>query len=137
MIVATGYQTLDASRLERYGYGVQPNVLTALEFERLTNASGPTGGRIVTKSLRHNKRKKIDEWVFDPEGESPRSVAIIHCVGSRDSNYNAYCSRVCCMYSLKFAHLVAEKLPDADCYEVRHRHARVREGLRGVLRAHP
>ena len=49
VIVATGYETLDASRLERYGYGVQPNVLTALEFERLTNASGPTGGRIVTK----------------------------------------------------------------------------------------
>ena len=50
-------------------------------------------------------------------GESPRSVAIIHCVGSRDSNYNAYCSRVCCMYSLKFAHLVREKLPEATCYE--------------------
>ena len=117
MIVATGYERWTRGRLERYGYGVQPNVLTALEFERLTNASGPTGGRIVTKSLRHNKRKKIDEWVFDPEGESPRSVAIIHCVGSRDSNYNAYCSRVCCMYSLKFAHLVREKLPDAACYE--------------------
>ena len=117
VIVATGYEVLDASRLERYGYGVQPNVLTALEFERLTNASGPTGGRIVTKSLRHNKRKKVDEWVFDPEGESPKSVAIIHCVGSRDSNYNSYCSRVCCMYSLKFAHLVKEKLPDAACYE--------------------
>jgi len=44
-------------------------------------------------------------------------VAIIHCVGSRDANYNAYCSRVCCMYSLKFAHLVREKLPDATCHE--------------------
>ena len=117
VIVATGYETLDASRLDRYGYGVHPNVLTALEFERLTNASGPTGGKIVTKTLKHNKRKKVDEWVFDPEGESPRSVAIIHCVGSRDTNYNAYCSRVCCMYSLKFAHLVKEKLPDAACYE--------------------
>lgn len=117
VIVATGYETLDAARLDRYGYGVHPNVLTALEFERLTNASGPTGGRIVTKTLKHNKRKKVDEWVFDRDGEPPRSVAIIHCVGSRDSNYNAYCSRVCCMYSLKFAHLVREKLPDAECYE--------------------
>ena len=117
VIVATGYETLDAARIEQYGYGVHPNVLTALEFERLTNASGPTGGRIVTKTLRHNKRKKVDEWVFDPEGAAPRSVAIIHCVGSRDTNYNAYCSRVCCMYSLKFAHLVKEKLPEAPCYE--------------------
>ncbi len=117
VIVATGYETLDATRIEQYGYGVHPNVLTALEFERLTNASGPTGGHIVTKTLRHNKRKKVDEWVFDPEGAAPRSVAIIHCVGSRDANYNAYCSRVCCMYSLKFAHLVKEKLPDAPCYE--------------------
>ena len=117
VVVATGYDVLDARSIERYGYGTQPNVLTALEFERLTNASGPTGGRIVTKTKQFNKRKKAEEWVFDPDGASPRSVAIIHCVGSRDANYNAYCSRVCCMYSLKFAHLVKEKLPDAVCYE--------------------
>jgi len=55
--------------------------------------------------------------VLDPEGPSPKSVAIIHCVGSRDAQHNAYCSRVCCMYSLKFAHLVTEKLPEASCYE--------------------
>ena len=94
-----------------------PNVLTALEFERLTNAAGPTGGRIVMKALRQNKRSKQDEWVFDPEGPSPESVAIIHCVGSRDHNHNPWCSRVCCMYSLKFAHLVKEKLPEARVYE--------------------
>lgn len=117
IVLATGYEVLDAHKIERYGYGVHPNVLTALEFERLTNASGPTGGKIVTKIKRLNKRTKQDEWVFDQEGPSPKSVAIIHCVGSRDSNYNAYCSRVCCMYSLKFAHLVKEKLPDAACYE--------------------
>jgi len=117
VIVATGYDVLDASSIERYGYGTFPNVLTALEFERLTNASGPTGGRIVIRTKQFNKRKKAEEWVFDPEGPSPRSVAIIHCVGSRDANYNAYCSRVCCMYSLKFAHLVKEKLPDARCFE--------------------
>ena len=117
IIVANGYDIFDARRIERYGFGVHPNVLTALEFERLTNASGPTGGRIVLKTLKHNKRKKVDEWVFAPEGPQPRSVAIIHCVGSRDQNYNSYCSRVCCMYSLKFAHLVREKLPEAACYE--------------------
>ncbi len=117
VVVATGYDVLDAHGIGQYGYGTYPNVLTALEFERLTNASGPTGGRIVVKSKRLNKRTKAEEWVFDPEGPSPRSVAIIHCVGSRDTNYNAYCSRVCCMYSLKFAHLVTEKLPDATCYE--------------------
>jgi heterodisulfide reductase subunit A len=117
IVVATGYQAFDARRIERYGYGKHPNVLTALEFERLTNASGPTGGKIVLKTLKHNKRTKQDEWVFDPEGPKPTAVAILHCVGSRDRNYNAYCSRVCCMYSLKFAHLVREKLPEAKCLE--------------------
>ncbi|MBE3075734.1 MAG: CoB--CoM heterodisulfide reductase iron-sulfur subunit A family protein, partial [Actinobacteria bacterium] len=118
IILATGYDVYDAHKIERYGYGVFPNVLTALEFERLTNASGPTGGKIVTKTKHFNKRKKADEWVFDvEEGAAPKRVAIIHCVGSRDTNHNAYCSRVCCMYSLKFAHLVKEKLPDAECYE--------------------
>lgn len=117
IVVATGYEVFDAARIERYGYGVMPNVLTALEFERLTNASGPTGGRIVMKTKQYNKRTKQEEWVFDPEGPQPQSVAIIHCVGSRDQNYNPYCSRVCCMYSLKFAHLVKEKLPGAACYE--------------------
>ncbi len=117
IIVATGYDTLDATRLPRYGYGTYPNVLTSLEFERLTNASGPTGGKIVMKSKRQNKKTKADEWVFEPDGPKPNAVAIIHCVGSRDRNYNPYCSRVCCMYSLKFAHLVREKLPEAKCYE--------------------
>jgi heterodisulfide reductase subunit A len=117
VVLATGYDVYDATKIGRYGYGVLPNVLTALEFERMTNASGPTGGKIVTKTLKHNKRKKVDEWVLDPEGQPPRSVAIVHCVGSRDAQHNPYCSRVCCMYSLKFAHLVREKLPDATCYE--------------------
>ena len=118
IILALGYDVYDATRIERYGYGVLPNVLTALEFERLTNASGPTGGKIVTKMKKYDKRKKADQWVFNAEeGVAPQSVAIIHCVGSRDAKHNPYCSRVCCMYSLKFAHLVREKLPDAACYE--------------------
>lgn len=93
IIVATGYDQMDPTPLEMYGYGRYPNVITGLEFERLVSAAGPTGGRILTK-----------------EGQEPRDVAIIHCVGSRDKNYHEYCSRVCCMYALKFAHLIREKL---------------------------
>ena len=71
IVVATGYECSMPRSIERYGYGVLPNVLTALEFERMTNASGPTGGKIVTKTLKHNNRKKMDEWVFDPDGPNP------------------------------------------------------------------
>ena len=71
----------------------------------------------MLKTKKLNKRTKIEEWIADAEAAPPKSVAIIHCVGSRDENYNPYCSRVCCMYSLKFAHLVTEKLPNATCYE--------------------
>ncbi len=117
IVVATGYKPFDPEPMGRYGYRRYPNVLTALEFERLTNASGPTGGKIVLRTKKQNKKTKADEWVFDAEGPKPRAVAIIHCVGSRDRNHNAYCSRVCCMYSLKFAHLVKEKLPGSEVHE--------------------
>ena len=117
IILATGYELLDVSKIEQYGYGVFPNVLTSLEFERLTNASGTTSGSIVTKIKRFNKKTGKDEWVFSPEGIPPKKVAIIHCVGSRNKKYNSYCSRVCCMYSLKFAHLIKEKIPDVTVYE--------------------
>jgi heterodisulfide reductase subunit A len=117
IILATGYEMLDVSKIEQYGYGVYPNVLTSLEFERLTNASGTTGGRIVTKSMRVNKKTGKEEWYFSPEGIPPRSVALIHCVGSRNKKYNPYCSRVCCMYSLKFAHLLKEKVSNVNVYE--------------------
>ena len=117
IILTTGYGLFDAEVIRRYGYGIYPNVLTSLEFERMTNASGPTGGKIVLKTKKLNKRTRTEEWLLDPEGPPPKSVAIIHCVGSRDTSYNHYCSRVCCMYSLKFAHLVREKLPQASCYE--------------------
>ena len=117
IIIATGYELLDVSKIEQYGYGKYPNVLTSIEFERLTNASGTTGGRIVTKVKKYNRKTKQDEWVFSTDGLPPRNVAIIHCVGSRNKKYNAYCSRVCCMYSLKFAHLIREKVPNATVYE--------------------
>ena len=73
IVLATGYDVLDARVIERYGYGRFPNVLTALEFERLTNASGPTGGRIVTRVKKLNKRTKQDEWVFSPDGPRRRA----------------------------------------------------------------
>jgi heterodisulfide reductase subunit A len=93
IVLATGYDLFDARRIPQYGYGRLANVFTSLEFERLTNASGPTSGKVVL-------RDGVTE---------PKSVAIVHCVGSRDKNYNQYCSATCCMAALKFAHLVKEK----------------------------
>ena len=93
IILATGYDLFDARRVSNYGYGRLPNVFTSLEFERLSNAAGPTSGNIV---LRDGKTV-------------PKSVGIIHCVGSRDKNFNNYCSVICCMQGLKFAHLVHER----------------------------
>jgi heterodisulfide reductase subunit A len=98
IIIATGFKTFDASRISYYGYGTYPNVYTALEVERLVNASGPTGGEVILR-----------------DGRKPKSVGIVHCVGSRDANTNKWCSRVCCMYSLKLAHLVKEHT-GADVY---------------------
>ena len=112
IIVATGFKTFDAKRIDQFGYGKYPNVITSLELERLVNAAGPTGGFIKFRT--QNKKKN---WVFSPESDEPKSIAIVHCVGSRDENYNKYCSKVCCMYSLKLAHLVKEKLPEAKVSE--------------------
>ncbi|MGI6454698.1 MAG: 4Fe-4S binding protein [bacterium] len=92
IIMATGFKAFDAQRMPQYHYGQYLNVYTSLEVERLVNASGPTGGEIILRN-----------------GRKPETVAILHCVGSRDKNHNEYCSRVCCMYSLKLAHLVRER----------------------------
>ncbi len=112
IVVATGFQTFDAKKIERYGYGIYDNVVTSLEFERLVNAAGPTGGNITIRTTDKKGNK-----IFKGDSEVPKSYAIIHCIGSRDENHHKYCSRVCCMYSLKLAHLVKEKLPDAEVYE--------------------
>ncbi len=101
IILATGYDLFDSRRIPQYGYGKLDNVFTSLEFERMVNAAGPTDGKIVLR---------------DKE-TPPKSVAIVHCVGSRDENYHKYCSKICCMYSLKFAHLVHERIPDAEIYD--------------------
>ena len=100
IIIATGYDAFDPTPLYQYGYGRLDNVVTALELERMINASGPTEGKITLK-----------------DGSEPKSVAIIHCVGSRDQNFHEYCSQVCCMYSMKFSHLVREHIPGAEVYE--------------------
>lgn len=99
VIAATGYDLFDPSVITRYGYTRFDNVVTSLEFERLCSATGPTDGHILVN------------------GRQPQSVAIIHCVGSRDEKYHTYCSRICCMYALKFAHLIKEKIEGASVYE--------------------
>jgi heterodisulfide reductase subunit A len=98
IILATGFDLMDPSSIQQFGYGHFPNVLTSLEFERLNNATGPTAGEIRLRSFQGDFQDK------------PQSVGIIHCVGSRDSNHHEYCSRVCCMYALKYAHLIKDKL---------------------------
>jgi len=98
IIISTGFKTFDATKIQYYGYGQYPNVYTALEVERLINASGPTAGEVVLR-----------------DGKHPKTIAIVHCVGSRDSNTNKWCSRVCCMYSFKLAHLLKEH-SGADIY---------------------
>jgi len=93
IILATGFNPFDPRRMPQYGYGHLANVFTSLEFERLCNAAGPTNGKVVLR-----------------DGvTTPKAVGIVHCVGSRDQNYNSYCSVICCMQSLKFAHLVKER----------------------------
>jgi heterodisulfide reductase subunit A len=96
VIVATGFDPFDPTEMPEYGYGQYPQVMTGLEFERLVSASGPTAGKITLN------------------GKEPKEVVFIQCVGSRDAQHgHPYCSRVCCMYTAKQAHLVCEKLPDA------------------------
>ncbi|MFO7715238.1 FAD-dependent oxidoreductase [Desulfosarcina sp.] len=98
IILATGYDLLDPTPMKPFGYGRYANVFTSLEFERLSNATGPTGGRILMR----NEAGRF--------AGPPQSVALVHCVGSRDINYHPYCSRVCCMYALKYSHLIKEKV---------------------------
>ncbi|HOC60378.1 MAG TPA: CoB--CoM heterodisulfide reductase iron-sulfur subunit A family protein [Smithellaceae bacterium] len=99
VVIATGYDLMDTRELIQYGYGKYPGVYNALEVERLFNSAGPTGGKVTLR-----------------DGKEPQAIAIFHCIGSRDKNHYEHCSRVCCMYSLKFAHLFKEKT-EADVYQ--------------------
>ncbi|MFB0522753.1 MAG: FAD-dependent oxidoreductase, partial [Candidatus Bathyarchaeia archaeon] len=96
IIVSTGFDVYKPYDDSRYGYSRFDNIITAMEFERLILAAGPTGGKIVRAS----------------DGEKPHSVAFIQCVGSRDVNKYEYCSGFCCMYALKNAVLLKEKYRD-------------------------
>jgi heterodisulfide reductase subunit A len=85
VIVATGFDEMDPSPLRNLGYGEHEDILTGLEFERMLNAAGPTGGRVLRRS----------------DGRPPKTMAFVQCVGSRDERYCGWCSRVCCVYSIK------------------------------------
>lgn len=101
IVVATGFELFDHTVYGEYGYGKYPDVITGLHFERLVNASGPTGGKITRPS----------------DGKTPKNIVFIKCVGSRDeAKGKPYCSKTCCMYTAKHATLVGEKLPDGKAY---------------------
>ena len=88
IIVAVGYGMLDPREILEYGYGSHPDILTAMEFERLINSAGPTGGEIICPA----------------NAEHPDRILFVLCVGSRDRRHYRYCSRFCCMYSIKHAY---------------------------------
>jgi heterodisulfide reductase subunit A len=99
VIAAPGYKPFDASRKTEYGYGVNKNVVTSLEFERILGANGPTQGHVVRPS----------------DGEEVKKLAFVQCVGSRDTTVgNGYCSSVCCMYATKQALIAKEHLPSIE-----------------------
>ncbi|HEC42934.1 MAG TPA: CoB--CoM heterodisulfide reductase iron-sulfur subunit A family protein, partial [Bacteroides sp.] len=96
IIVATGLKPFDPSSVDLHGYGKLPNVVTSIEFEKMLKE-----GKIVTQS-----------------GKEPRTIAIIHCVGSRNNDYHEYCSRTCCMLGLKFYNQVRSALPNSHVYQI-------------------
>jgi heterodisulfide reductase subunit A len=97
IVTATGFDPFDAALKSELGFGTYPNVITSLQFERLSSAAGPTLGKILLN------------------GKEPKEIVFAQCVGSRDQTVgNLYCSRVCCMVTAKHAHLVKEKIHDAS-----------------------
>jgi len=102
IVMATGFDLFEWEKAYgEYGYGKYPDVITGLHFERMSNASGPTGGKIIRPS----------------DGKEPQTVVFIKCVGSRDeAKGKAYCSRACCMYTAKHAHQVLDKISGSQVY---------------------
>ncbi len=97
VVWATGWKPYDANKLDTYGFGVYPDVITNVMMERLASYAGPTGGRIIRPS----------------DGEAPRTVAFVQCAGSRDENHLPFCSGICCLASMKQATYVRDQYPDA------------------------
>lgn len=102
IVVATGYDLINLDKFGEYPYTEHPDVITSLEFERLTSAAGPTAGKFLRPS----------------NGNKPKKVVFVQCVGSRDksSRGKTYCSKICCMYTAKHAMLIKEKYPDIEVY---------------------
>lgn len=102
IVVATGFEPIKLDRYGEFAYFQSPDVVTSLEFERLMNAAGPTGGTLLRPS----------------DGKHPHTIVFVQCVGSRcdDSRGKSYCSKICCMYTAKHAMLCREKYPDTDVY---------------------
>ncbi len=102
IVVATGYNPIKLDRYDEFAYSQSKDVITSLEFERLTNAAGPTSGQLLRPS----------------DGKHPHTIVFVQCVGSRDTSGcgKEYCSKICCMYTAKHAMLTREKYPDTDVY---------------------
>lgn len=100
IVVATGFDMIKLDKFGEYSYDTCPDVITSLEFERLTNAAGPTKGHLERLS----------------DHKAPKSVTFIQCVGSRDTTCRgkSYCSKICCMYTAKHAMLIRDKYPDVQ-----------------------
>jgi len=104
IVVATGFEPISLDKLDEYAYSLSKDVITSLEFERLTNAAGPTAGHLVCPS----------------DGRRPKTIVFVQCVGSRcyscSEKGKEYCSKICCMYTAKQAMLTRDKYPDTDAY---------------------
>lgn len=102
IVMATGFDLFEWEKAYgEYGYGMYPDVIDSLQFERMSSSGGPTGGQIKRPS----------------DGKIPESVAFIKCVGSRDDTKGvSYCSRACCMFTAKHAFQMKDKYPDSEAY---------------------
>ncbi|MEA1922050.1 MAG: CoB--CoM heterodisulfide reductase iron-sulfur subunit A family protein [Pseudomonadota bacterium] len=101
IVMATGYDLYSPAKMPEYGAGKIPDVIDALAFERLLDPTGPTKGQVLRPS----------------DGQVPKKVVFIQCVGSRDpERHKAYCSRACCMYTAKQARLYRQQVEDGTAY---------------------
>ena len=103
IVVATGFNPIKLDKFDEFAYSKSPDVVSSLEFERLMNAAGPTGGTLLRPS----------------DGTHPKTIVFVQCVGSRcdgGEKGKPYCSKICCMYTAKHAMLCREKYPDTDVY---------------------